>query len=148
MVLDTSIHVSSPPPALAFTSWPWTHCSGGSMAISRGLVIGIVRSISGQRMQSSSSHLETLKKIPADWLSNGVLYNVGNPLPYARPCNDCVFLGKQWTDVNSCIGNRDLTIGYRSTTNYQLRSTNSVALAEARAQGGTGCTAMTMVIST
>lgn len=52
------------------------------------------------------------KYVPADWRSNGVLYNVGDSLPYARPCNDCITFGEWWTDANGSVFTPDLQIAF------------------------------------
>lgn len=52
------------------------------------------------------------KYVPADWRSNGVLYNVGDSLPYARPCNDCITLGEWWTEGNGSVFTPDLQIAF------------------------------------
>ncbi len=52
-------------------------------------------------------------KVPADWRQSGVLYNVGDSLPYARLCDTCYFMGsKAEPDDFGSLAAPDLRTGF------------------------------------
>ncbi len=52
-------------------------------------------------------------KVPADWRQSGVLYNVGDSLPYARLCDTCFFMGsKAEPDDFGSLAAPDLRTGF------------------------------------